>query len=256
MTPLLEVCCGNWQSVCAAADAGARRIELCSALALGGLTPSLSLYHRVRETYPNLAIHVLIRPREGNFIYSSAEAEVIERDIRLFAEAGADGIVCGALTAEGRIDTVINRFVRAAGQRSFTFHRAFDHLPDPAANLPMLLELGCTHLLTSGGAPTACEGIPVIRELTRQAEGRITVIPAAGINAENAAKILLETGASELHASCAVRINSTRQGPAIGTDDDGTVLITDPDRVRALIHATLELSSGANPAEGGYGADF
>ncbi|MBQ7634466.1 MAG: copper homeostasis protein CutC [Bacteroidaceae bacterium] len=238
MKPILEVCCGNWSSVCAAAEGGAERIELCAALPLGGVTPSLGLAERVKATFPHLTLHILIRAREGSFVYSPDEVTTMVSDIRRFVEAGADGIVCGALTADGYIDTLTTRrFVEAADGTPFTFHRAFDHVEDPSAALETLAALGCTRVLTSGGAPTACAGIPMLRRLVRQSAGRFIVLPGAGINAHNAARILHETGATELHASCALPVSSATAGPAPGTDDTGALLVTNAQRVSELIQA-------------------
>ena len=203
MTALLEVCCANLQSVIAAAEAGAPRIELCSALPVGGVTPSLGLLRAVRSRFPRLTIHVLVRPREGGFVYSPAEAALMEADIRAAVSEGADGIVCGALCPDGTIDVPLTaRLVAAAGGRPFTFHRAFDFVPSPADALETLIDLGCTRVLTSGGAPTALDGAETLRALIAQAAGRITVLPGGGINADNAASLLHLTGAAELHASC------------------------------------------------------
>ncbi len=238
MTPTLEVCCGNWQSVCAAASAGASRIELCSALPLGGLTPSMGLFRQVKAAFPNLLVHVLIRPREGGFVYTPEETDIILRDISHFIEAGADGIVCGALLPNGDIDQAsLARMVKAAATKNFTFHRAFDYVKSPSDALHSLIELGCTHLLTSGSAASALQGVEHIRAWVEQAGEQLTIIPAAGVNAGNAVEILQKTGAKEIHASCSVRQQADSTGPALGADDDGSLLVTDADAVRSLLDA-------------------
>jgi copper homeostasis protein len=201
MSRILEVCTGSLGSVMAAAEGGAERIELCSALPLDGLTPSFGLLSEVRHLFPYLRIHVLIRPREGNFVYDDAELRIMERDIEA-ALPYADAIVSGALTEENEVDLkATQRLIKASGNRSFTFHRAFDACRDPHESLERLIGLGCHRVLTSGQASTAEEGIGLLRELVRQANGRITILPGGGVNARNARMILDETGASEIHGS-------------------------------------------------------
>lgn len=246
---ILEVCCGNWQSVCAAVSAGAERIELCTALPLGGLTPPLSLMRKVRKAFPELTVHVLIRLREGGFVYTPDEIEMMVADIALLSREGADGFVVGALTDDGQVDkAALGQLISGVQASAVTFHRAFDHVSDKRAALDTLKGFGIRRVLTSGGAPTASEGIPVLHELVEQAAGDIIIMPGAGVNAGNAAEILRRTGAKELHASCAVRISdSSASVPRLGTDDNGTVLITDTARVRALMAAMGSKETYNNP---------
>ena len=206
---VLEVCCGGWQSAVRAVEGGAERIELCQALPLDGLTPSIGLQKQVRKAFPQLLIHILIRAREGDFVYDDDEVAIMEADIREAVEAGADGIVCGALTADGDVDTAaIQRWMAAAQGLPVTFHRAFDHTRDPQQALEQLVELGVARVLTTGGrladgtiARTAEEGISALRALVQQAAGRITIMPGCGINSLNAKKIIEATGAREIHGS-------------------------------------------------------
>ena len=203
---LLEVCTGNLCSVKAAVRAGAQRVELCSALGVDGLTPSVGLIRYVRQKYPDLTLHVLIRPREGNFVYTQDELAVMQADVCAAVEAGADGVVIGCLTAEGNIDTsAVKRLIQAADGRHVTFHRAFDHCKHPEQALEDIIDLGCDRLLTSGQAPQAIEGLTLLRRLVAQSAGRIIIMPGAGVTAENATKILLTTEASEIHASASVQ---------------------------------------------------
>ena len=198
---ILEVCAGDLTSAQAAAQGGAQRIELCSALQLDGLTPSTETIEGARRI-ESLKLHVLIRPREGDFVYDEAEAETMLGDIRLAHQLGADGVVIGALTRDGDIDMPLcSRLIDAAQDMQVTFHRAFDHARDPFQALEDIIALGCTRLLTSGQAPTAETGIPLLRQLVLQANGRIIIMPGAGVSPTNARCILDATGATEIHGS-------------------------------------------------------
>ena len=199
--PLLEICTGSLDSVKAAAQGGADRVELCAGLEVGGLTPSAG-YIRQALTIPGLRKHVLIRPRGGDFVYSDEEVEVILHDIELCHQLGADGVVVGALTAAGDIDlSASKRFREAAGTMSVTFHRAFDECSNPALALEQLIEMGYDTILTSGQAPRTEEALPLLRSLNEQANGRITIMPGSGVSPVNAAHIIHETGVVAIHAS-------------------------------------------------------
>ena len=202
MKTLLEVCTGSLASVEAAAEGGAERIELCAALPLDGLTPSLGTLRLVRQRWPQLRIYVLVRPREGDFVYSHAELRAMALDIEA-AKPYADGFVSGALTPEGDIDMMATEvLVRQSGDKPFTFHRAFDHCRQPLVALEQLIRLGCSRILTSGQQPTALAGIDLLRRLNDVSSGRIIIMPGGGVNAENARLILDQTGCSEIHGSC------------------------------------------------------
>ena len=202
MKTLLEVCTGSLASVEAAAEGGAERIELCAALPLDGLTPSLGTIRLVRQRLPQLRIHVLVRPREGDFVYSQAELRAMALDIEA-AKPYADGFVSGALTPEGDIDMMATEvLVRQSGDKPFTFHRAFDHCRQPLVALEQLIRLGCSRILTSGQQPMALAGIDLLRRLNDVSSGRIIIMPGGGVNAENARLILDQTGCSEIHGSC------------------------------------------------------
>lgn len=198
---LLEVCTASLNSVMHAVEGGAERVELCSALSVDGLTPSIGLLSTVRRLYPRLKIHVLIRPREGDFVYSEEELRVMERDIEA-ALPYADAIVSGALDTEGNIDVAATqRLVLASQGKPFTFHRAFDVCHDALKAVDQLVELGCARLLTSGLKPTAEEGIPLIRQLVERVGNELIIMPGSGVKPGNARKILEMTGAKEIHSS-------------------------------------------------------
>ena len=201
MKRILEVCTGNMASVIAAAQGGAERIELCSALALGGVTPTIGMMKWIRQQYPELKIQVLIRSREGNFVYDKADLEAMLEDIRLSLPY-ADGIVCGALTAEGDIDTkALKLMMESTENKPFTFHRAFDRCRNPKQALEQIIDAGCARILTSGQQSSAEQGIPLLRELVQQAADRIIIMPGGGVTTKNARLIINQTGCKEIHGS-------------------------------------------------------
>lgn len=211
-TPELEICTGDIRSIQAAVLANADRVEICCALPLGGLTPQVSVMKLSEQFSSQIRRHLLIRPRQGDFLYDDDEMELMKADIADPSFARADGFVIGALRPDGSIDTKrVAELIRCAsvhGDKSFTFHRAFDMCADPFRALEDIIELGFDRLLTSGCAPSAAEGIDTLRRLNEQADGRIRIMAGGGINAENARKIAEHTGITSFHASCSTRIES------------------------------------------------
>ena len=196
----LEVCCADLQSVKAAIEGGARRIELCRALEVDGLTPSKEMMESAISL--GIPVQVLIRPREGDFVYNEEEVQSMLRDIRLAKQLGANGVVIGALRQDGTIDEeTIRRLMDEAKGLSITFHRAFDVCSQPLEALEKIISLGCNRLLTSGQAAPAEQGIPLLKQLVKQSAGRIIIMPGAGVNEKNARNILSATGAHEIHGS-------------------------------------------------------
>ena len=196
----LEVCCGDLQSVRAAIEGGAHRVELCEALELDGLTPSEAMMESAIGM--GIPVQVLIRVREGDFVYNKDEICKMRNDIRLARKLGAAGVVIGALMPDGSIDEeAIRCMMDEAEGLSVTFHRAFDVCRKPEEALEKIISLGCHRLLTSGQATTAEQGIPMLKKLIEQADGRIIIMPGAGVNPQNASRILEETGALEIHGS-------------------------------------------------------
>jgi copper homeostasis protein len=196
-----EVCAVNLQSALAAQQAGAHRIELCSALDVGGLTPSLGLVRAVVDAL-EIPVHVLIRVREGGFCYTEEEFKIMLEDIRLCREAGAAGVVVGALTPDGKLNIPQMRaFKQAAGVLDLTCHRAFDFVENASEALETLIELGFVRVLSSGQAQTAFEGRVLLQQLIQQAQNRIAVMPGGGISAENIRAIAEFTGANDVHFS-------------------------------------------------------
>lgn len=176
-------------------------MELCAALPEGGTTPSLGQIRTAREL-PGIGLHVLIRPRGGDFLYDRRELLTMLRDIEAVGDLGADGVVMGCLLPDGNVDkTAMRELMKASEGMSVTFHRAFDMCADPYRALEDITELGCGRILTSGTAPTALQGAAMLRKLIVQAAGRITVMPGGGITEDNIEAIARETGASEFHIS-------------------------------------------------------
>lgn len=197
---ILEVCCADLQSVRAAVEGGAQRIELCQALELDGVTPSAGMIEWAVEQ--GVRVHVLIRPRGGDFVYSPDEVRCMMNDVRIAHMLGASGVVIGALTSEGDIDTNVCGWLMGQAQSmSVTFHRAFDQCRNPQQALEDIISMGCHRLLTSGQAANVTEGTEMLAWLVKQAAGRITILPGCGISPENAHTIISRTGAHELHGS-------------------------------------------------------
>lgn len=244
--PLLEIAANSVASALAAQEGGADRIELCSALELGGLTPSHALIAIVRERI-RLPIHVLIRPRAGDFVYTDLEFETMQRDIEACAALGCDGVVIGALDRHGDVDADRCRALRsAAGRLGATFHRAFDVSADAGRALEAVIALGCERILTSGRQANALAGAALIAELVARAAGRIGIMPGAGITVGNVAELRARTGACEFHAS-AKRYLPSRAAPASPGLHDMTAgeLRTDADEVKALVLALRPARTGA-----------
>ncbi len=200
-SPLLEICVDDVAGLDAAIAGGADRIELCSALGSGGLTPSCG-FMAVAAKAP-IPVYALIRPRAGGFAYSAGEIAVMESDIVAAREAGLGGVVIGAVTPDGALDTAaIRRLIQAAQGLDLTLHRAIDVVADVDAALDLAIELGFSRILTSGGARHAEEGIAVLARLAQRSIGRLSIMPGGGVRPENAARFLSIPGIRELHASC------------------------------------------------------
>lgn len=213
MTFQLEICVDSITSAQAARAGGADRLEVCSSLAAGGTTPSEGLV-RACVDLVGLPVMMMIRPRDGQFIYDEADLSIMLRDIEIAQRLGVSGVVFGALTAEGRIDHgQCERLLDAAEGLTTTFHRAFDVAREPIASLDTVIELGFDYLLTSGQQATAHAGAELIARLHERAAGRIAVVAGAGVGPENARQIMATTGVRELHASASEAAGPTSSGP-------------------------------------------
>lgn len=240
-----EVCANSAESCMAAQAGGADRVELCAGIPEGGTTPSYGELVIAREVLTKTLLHVIIRPRGGDFLYSPTEQRIMLKDISNARRLGVDGVVFGCLTAKGDIDiTFMRQLMEASQGLSVTFHRAFDVCRNPHEALEEIIELGCDRILTSGGKASAEEGIPLLKELQQQAEGRITLLAGCGVNENNIARIAAETGIAEFHFSARENVESNMLHRNNKVAMGGTVLIdeysrpiTTAERVKETIKA-------------------
>jgi copper homeostasis protein len=198
---IIEIAVFSLEAAIAAYNAGAHRIELCSAPAEGGLTPSASTMRLARK-YVKIPIHVMIRPREGDFCYSEKEFEALLLDVAAAKMVGMEGVVSGILNPDGTVDEKrMAILVDAAAPMDVTFHRAFDMVKDQDEALETIIYAGCARILTSGGQQNAPQGIEKLAELVKKAGDRISIMPGSGVNLNNIKHLVESTGAKEMHLS-------------------------------------------------------
>lgn len=196
----IEICATSFQSANNAQLAGADRIELCSELGVGGITPSFGLIQKVVEELA-IPVFVLIRPRSGNFVYSDEELDGMKRDIHICKELGCAGIVSGVLTSDNRIDVKrTQELIEISKPLEFTFHRAFDWVENQLDALNQLIETGVTRILTSGGETSAEKGIDTLIRLKNLTQNKLIILPGGGISPENV-HLFQANGFNEIHAS-------------------------------------------------------
>ncbi|WP_224996292.1 copper homeostasis protein CutC [Cesiribacter sp. SM1] len=206
--PEIEICVDSVESALQAQAGGATRVELCAGLSEGGLTPSAGLIEITSKSI-HIPVHVLIRPRRGDFLYSAHEFDVMKRDIKTAKALGVAGIVLGVLKPDGQVDVVRTaELIAIAAPLSITFHRAFDMTPDPFKALEDVIGLKADRLLTSGQQPSALAGASLLAKLVQRAANRLIVMPGGGISAENIQELLISTGATAYHASARSRTSS------------------------------------------------
>jgi len=197
----LEVCVDSAASLVAAVSGGAHRIELCSALALAGLSPSPGLMARAAEC--GTSVYAMIRPRPGDFEYGAEDLDLMRRDIDAVRRAGLDGLVLGVSRRNGEVDDrALRRLLDHADGLPCTLHRAFDVAPDLDVALETAIDLGFERILTSGGASSAWAGRDRIADLVARAAGRLSIMAGAGVTADNVVELVRSTGVREVHASC------------------------------------------------------
>lgn len=245
MEKIIEVCCGSYDDALASYRGGAKRIELNSALYLGGLTPSLaSLILTKKNT--DLKVIAMVRPRAAGFCYTNEEFETMKLDVTLMLENGADGIAFGCLTDDGEIDVkqtkeivdIIKSF-----NKEVVFHRAFDCVRDVDKAMNILIELGVDRVLTSGLKPKAMDGIEMIKYLQDKYGDRIEILAGSGMNASNAKEMMKKTGISQVHSSCkGYRSDSTTSGKFVnycyaGEPHQNDYDVVDEELVRKIVNS-------------------
>lgn len=231
--PAVEIAVSDAAGAAVALAGGADRVELCSALGVGGLTSSIGMAEATVDA--GIAVHALVRPRAGGFVYSAPEVSVMVRDIEALVDVGVAGVVVGALTADGALDRhALRALVRAADGRTVTVHRCVDVLADPTAVLGELAGLGVARVLTSGGAPRAGEGLGTIAEMVEAAAGRVEIMAGGGVRVEDVAA-LAGVGVDAVHLSA--RTTTAHAGPAGPGGGPAAFDVPDPDVVAAAVAA-------------------
>ena len=234
----MEICIDSIESAKNAIQGGASRLEVCSALSEGGLTPTPGFLSLIRKISP-IPIYAMIRIRAGSFLYSREEMDAMLIDIEALKKLEIDGFVFGALTEEGEIHVDFSKeIINAARPFPVTFHRAFDEVTDPLKSLETLCEIGFERVLTSGQKGSALEGISIITKLIEQAQERIIIMPGAGITKDNLEAIKEKSGAKEFHASAKKVKHFLKRSDdvKIGSGVDFCVMVTDEELVRALVN--------------------
>lgn len=241
MSHLLEVCADSVQSAIAAQEGGADRIELCSALVIGGLSPSPAMFQQVREN-TDIQIRVLLRPRFGDFCYDEYEFQTLKEEVRQFRELGADGVVIGILKPDGTLNMEqMEELVRAADGIGITMHRAFDVCRDPYEALEQCVSLGIDTILTSGQKSSAWEGRELLAELVRRSDRRIDILAGAGIGPSVIRELAEYTGVRSFHMSgkkvLDSRMEFRREGVPMGIPgfSEFEIWQTDAEQVRKAV---------------------
>lgn len=242
----IEVCIDNLESLHCALSGGANRIELCSSLALGGLTPSFGMMKQAARI-SSVPVYAMIRPRQGDFIFDNDDVMSMLDDIQVAADAGLNGVVLGVLTAQGEIDMVAMKTLTSKAHQlklGVTFHRAIDQLKDYQTALEQIIELGCERVLTSGLASNAEQGKDILKEMVSLSQGRLDIMAGAGVTADNGHEILMHAKVQALHLSA----KSTRPSlmtqaskAQMGHDDvdDYLIPVTSSPKIKEL-RATLD----------------
>lgn len=241
MEYVLEACVDSVESAIAAQQGGAKRVELCGNLIIGGTSPGKALFQEVRK-YTDLEIRVLLRPRFGDFCYDEYEFEIMKEDVQMYRELGADGIVTGILLPDGKLDAErMQTLICKAGNANVALHRAFDVCSDPYETLEQAVDLGIRTILTSGQKNSAWEGRELLRELVRRSDGRIEILVGAGVSPETIEKLVPFTGAQAYHMSGKVTLESRmqfrRDGVSMGFPgfSEYEIWQTDADNIRRAV---------------------
>ncbi|MBK9291293.1 MAG: copper homeostasis protein CutC [Bacteroidetes bacterium] len=243
---LLEICADGLANALLASKHGAHRIELCENLESGGLTPSFGTLSLAANSL-DVPVHVLIRPRRGNYTYDSLEKQIILNDIARVVRLGFQGVVVGALRADGTLDEhAMKLFVEAADGLNITFHRALDVCKEPEKTIEQLIRLGVERVLTSGGASSAMHGMENLTRWQQLLGDQIKIMAGGGIRASNAAHIIRQSGVSEIHMSAKMVVSSpvgTNSPLAVASADEWWQYALDIEEVAATRHLLDELNN-------------
>lgn len=233
----LEICVDTIEAATIAAEAGVARIELCSALSDGGLTPSYGVMKQAGML--PVSCHAMIRPRAQGFVYSATELESMHHDISAAKEAGMDGVVFGVLNKDSTLNLpALRSLIKAAQPLEVTLHRAIDMTPDPLEALEQAIELDFQRILTSGQRETAFEGMETIASMVSLADGRITIMPGSGINTRNVSQIVRQTSVKDVHSSCAA---IKKPSDHFGFSDSDPIKMTDRAAVDEMLNVLGQL---------------
>jgi len=238
---LIEVAAFTPTAALTAAGGGADRIELCSGFAEGGLSPSIGSVALVRERI-NIPLHVMVRPRAGDFVYNPDELSAMEKEIVYYRQSGVNGVVLGILNADRTVDIeAMKRLIDIARPMSVTFHRAFDQCADPFRELALLIDCGVDRILTSGCKPSVMEGLDLLGKLVESAGNALIILPGGGVSATNAMQIVNRLGVKEIHLSGKQMVTSTILNPPAdltlcspGEVYDFRWYECDPDQIKAV----------------------
>jgi copper homeostasis protein len=232
----LEICCFNLDSAIIAADAGADRVELCADPSAGGTTAGMGLIKKVRRKI-NIELYPIIRIRDGDFLFSEEEFDVMLHEVEACKSAGCEGVVIGMLLPDGRIDKIhCSRLIEKAYPMGVCFHRAFDWTRNPYEALEDIIEMGCERILTSGQQPTAILGAALIRDLVVQADGRIQIMAGSGVRASNILDLKNETGCSNFHSSARVLKKSAMEYVQPFMSEDQSTVMADRHEIEQMLN--------------------
>ncbi|WP_341489115.1 copper homeostasis protein CutC [Photobacterium damselae subsp. damselae] len=240
MTFQLEVCIDNIESLHLAQQGGATRIELCSSLALGGLTPNFG-FMQAAAKYAQVPVYAMIRPRQGDFLFTDQDMEIMLADVHAAKQASLSGVVLGVLTDQGQVDKdQLKALIHQAQGMGVTFHRAIDQCIDPMATLDILMSLGCERVLTSGLKANAYDGREMLKEMVTYCSERLSIMAGAGVTADNVGQIISDTGVREIHLSGkttrpSLMKNYSNQAYMGNADiDDFAIPVTDANKIAAV----------------------
>jgi copper homeostasis protein len=237
---IIEIATTDYETTKAAVLGGADRIELCSALSEGGITPSFGLIQQCRKDF-EIPLFPILRPRSGDFLYTEEEFELIKKDAMLCKQEGCDGVVIGFLNKDGGINKRwTQELVEIVYPLEVTFHRAFDRCNDPFKGLEDIIDAGCQRILTSGQQPNALQGIELIKKLVEAADDRIIIMPGSGIRTDNVKELADKTGAVEFHSSLKGKRKSSMEyiHPAFAASEESYSIISiDPKAVKEFKQA-------------------